>query len=103
MTKKVEREERRKFEAAPTNTDGIFKYIKNFKRASTEIGPINDAKGNIIFKEEEKREDFADYYEGIQATPKPEHIIHNWDSMFDVIDDGKPKLHKIKFSRKEDI
>lgn len=47
---KVEREEKRKFEAAATNTDGIFEYIKNFKRASTEIGPIKDAKGNIIFK-----------------------------------------------------
>ena len=58
---KVEREERRKFEAAPTNTDGIFEYIKNFKRASSEIGPIKHAKGNIIFKEDKKSEAFADY------------------------------------------
>lgn len=54
-----------------------------------------------LYSNKIKREAFADYYEALLATPKPKHIIHDWDSMFNVIDDRNPKLHKIKFSEKE--
>ena len=60
---KINENEKRIFEDAPRNSKGVFDYIRGFKRDSTEIGAIKDPDGQIIYREMEKREAFADYYE----------------------------------------
>ena len=75
---KIYEKEKKIFEDAPRNTKGVFDYIRGFKKNTAEIGAIKDNNGKIIYKEHEKREGFADYFEGLQASPKAEHIVVDW-------------------------
>ena len=79
----------------------MFNYIKQFKRPSATIGPIKNPEGKIIYNENEKRETFANFFEGLQTTPKPEHIISDWDELFKVSDTDKPTLSNESISYEE--
>ena len=97
---KIYEKEKKIFEDAPRNTKGVFDYIRGFKKNTAEIGAIKDNNGKIMYKEHEKREAFADYFEGLQASPKAEHIVVDWKEMFEE-NDNKAKLSKLQFSVEE--
>ena len=72
-----EEQERKMFEGAPKNSKGVFDHIRTFKRYDNDIGPIKSTKGNLIYKEEEKRTEFTEYSKSLQTTPLEEHIVDN--------------------------
>lgn len=83
----LENKERKLFQEALKDARGIFQHIRNFKRDVGGIGPVKDKNGNVIYKEKEKRELFADFYSLLQTLPQQEHIINDWD---DFLGDGSP-------------
>ena len=43
---------------------------------------MKSTKGKLIYKEEEKRNAFSEYYKSLQTTPLEEHIDDNWEEIF---------------------
>ena len=85
----------------PKNSKGVFDHIRSFKRETNEIGAIRNSQGLLIHKEEEKRKEFTSFFQSLQTTPLPEHVITNWDDIFEIENNDKPKISEINVTVNE--
>ena len=96
-----ENKEKEMIKNAPNDMKGLFKHIRDFKRTTNEIGPLKNGKGEIKYKEKDKREIFADYFCSLQAKPEAEECIVNWNSFLEIEKDDKPKLADEDITKEE--
>ena len=93
--------ERTKLQELSKHNKGLFEIIKNFKRENNKIGALRDSEGKLVHSESKKRQMFEEYYKSLEANPKPEHVITDWNEIFKETDDNKPKLSKITIDEED--